>query len=174
MTKVSEIANVAAEIVRETDALYLIRALGTSPETYESYRLPASALDKGTIYDFGFDFPGTPDGAVALGRAIVAADIRIDAAMARCFGLVTAPPDADFVIEMQIETSESPALETVATITIGMDGSFTFAPVSSPAAPVDIDAGTRVWFNYFAGGVSPAMPDPSILDITAVIGARVR
>jgi|GEM_PF-6322884 len=175
MAKLQDLATVATEIARDTDFLYGIRSQGGSPETFQDIKVPANVLDIGTIYDFGMSFSGTPDTALTLGRAVVGSDIVIPVNFARSFGWVTTNPAASFEILLQKQTSGSPALETVGTITISTAGAFSFvAAGASPPADIEIAAGTRMHFVYEAGGGSPLTPDASIFDIDIVIGARVR
>lgn len=172
MTKWSEkIATdaIPSGLVPGTDYIGVLRALGTSPETYEFKILPGSAFDIATRYDFGFSFNLNPGQSDELGRVPIGQKIEIPADFAGSYGWVGAAPDTDYVILMQVESGMSPNTETVATITIASDGSFTFEPTSSPAAAITIEAGSLV--HFIAPADSPS--DSSISDIDAVIGARI-
>lgn len=177
MTKIQEIGTVAPGIVatkveRLTDYLVGARDTGVSPTAYEDLLIPASVLDRGTIYDFGMSFNGNPTTSF-YHRVVIGADIIIPADFARSHGWVTTPPSSGVSLLLRVEGLGSPGdLVTIATISISTGGVFTFTPAASPAADIAIEEGSRVWFAYDGTG-SPSVFDGALSDIDIIIGARI-
>lgn len=177
MTKIQEIGDTEAgeevtSLERGSDFFVGARRTAVSPETWEDIKIPVEVLDDGTIYDFGMSLTGTPTDAFSH-RVVLGMDVVIESGFSRSYGWVTTPPAADFEILMKVEGFGSPGdLVDIATITINTSGVYSFDPAPSPA-DMFIEAKSRVWFVYEAGGTSPPTPDASIVDIDFIIGARV-
>lgn len=142
-----------------SDFFHLIRALGTSPETYASYKAQLQDLLDliGYPYDLSLSFAGTPDAGQLMGKLIAVRDIDFAANFSGSSGHVGTNPGATFAIDVQDDGV------TIGTISISTGGAFTFTTTSGTAKTVA--AGSRV--EFYAPANSPA--EATIEDIAATL-----
>lgn len=90
-------------------------------------------------YDFKFEFQAAPSSPTVY-RVAILRDITIPAGFAGSVGSVDTNPDATFTVLIKDDGA------TVGTITVSTGGSVTITDGASPAAAVNIDAGSFVTF----------------------------
>lgn len=129
----------------DRDWLYVKRGDGNSPETLDDHKIRASALDAGTIYDFGGNLTEPPLGGSAFAFSVLMRDVTIPADFASADGRDVAQagmlpggsnPDADFEIALFVGMTQ------IGTVTVSSAGALTWATTGNVA--IDLDRGNVV------------------------------